>query len=49
MQMVAPNLQQAGVYYVWPALQDDSVTGVYQEVLDGRSGEWWISPGWCCG
>jgi hypothetical protein len=48
MQMVAPNLQQPGVYYLWPGLQDDSLTGVYQEVLDGGSGEWWIGPGWCC-
>ncbi|PMD65652.1 uncharacterized protein K444DRAFT_625202 [Hyaloscypha bicolor E] len=45
MQMVAPNLQQPGVYYLWPGLQDNSLTGVYQEVLDGGSGEWWIGPG----
>ena len=23
-------------------------SGVYQEVLDGRSGTWWIGAGWCC-
>ena len=48
MQMVAPTLQKAGVYYLWPGLQDTGSTGVYQEVLDGTSGYWWIGSGWCC-
>ncbi|KAH8679753.1 hypothetical protein BGZ60DRAFT_400617 [Tricladium varicosporioides] len=48
MQMVTPTLPKAGVYYLWPGLQDTANTGVYQEVLDGRSGSWWIAPGWCC-
>ncbi|RDL32947.1 uncharacterized protein BP5553_08386 [Venustampulla echinocandica] len=48
MQMVTPTIQKAGVYYLWPGLQDTGNTGVYQEVLDGRSGTWWIGPGWCC-
>ncbi|PMD38375.1 hypothetical protein L207DRAFT_585277 [Hyaloscypha variabilis F] len=48
MEMVVPPLQKAGVYYLWPGLQDTGNTGVYQEVLDGRKGSWWIAPGWCC-
>jgi len=48
MQMVVPPLQKAGVYYLWPGLQDTGNTGVYQEVLDGRKGAWWIGAGWCC-
>lgn len=49
MEMVAPTLPQAGTYYLWPGLQDVGTSGVYQEVLDGRSGTWWIGAGWCCG
>jgi hypothetical protein len=30
------------------ALTLTSHSGVYQEVLDGRSGTWWIGAGWCC-
>ncbi|KAH8596555.1 hypothetical protein B0O99DRAFT_685554 [Bisporella sp. PMI_857] len=48
MQMVVPTLPRAGVYYLWPGLQDTGNTGVYQQVLDGRSGTWWIGSGWCC-
>ncbi|WVQ66033.1 uncharacterized protein L199_004211 [Kwoniella botswanensis] len=47
--MVAPTLPGAGYYYLWPGLQDSDHTGVFQPVLDGRSGSWWFSPGWCCG
>ena len=46
--MVAPTLQQAGTYYLWPGLQPSDNAGVLQQVLDGRSGEWWIGSGWCC-
>jgi len=48
MKMVIPSLPQAATYYLWPGLQDVNTTGVFQPVLDGRSGTWWISPGWCC-
>lgn len=48
MQMTVPKLQKAGTYYLWPGLQDTANTGVYQSVLDGRSGTWWIGSGWCC-
>ncbi|KAK2752000.1 hypothetical protein CKAH01_06286 [Colletotrichum kahawae] len=46
--MVIPTLQQAGVYYLWPGLQPTDNSGVYQNVLDGRSGTWWFGSGWCC-
>ncbi|KAF2183014.1 hypothetical protein K469DRAFT_635432 [Zopfia rhizophila CBS 207.26] len=46
--MVIPNLPRAGVYYLWPGLQPTDNSGVYQNVLDGRSGTWWIGSGWCC-
>lgn len=46
--MVAPTLPQAATYYLWPGLQPAGNTGVLQQVLDGRSGEWWIGSGWCC-
>jgi len=48
MEMVIPTLPEAATYYLWPGLQDVDTTGVYQEVLDGRSGDWWIGAGWCC-
>ncbi|RDW66331.1 hypothetical protein BP6252_09966 [Coleophoma cylindrospora] len=48
MDMVAPTLPQAATYYLWPGLQDVGTSGVYQEVMDGRSGTWWIGAGWCC-
>ncbi|OCF32239.1 hypothetical protein I317_06478 [Kwoniella heveanensis CBS 569] len=48
-EMVAPTLPKAGYYYLWPGLQDEAHTGVFQPVLDGKSGAWWFSPGWCCG
>jgi hypothetical protein len=46
--MVIPELPQAGTYYLWPGLQPTDNSGVYQNVLDGRSGTWWIGSGWCC-
>lgn len=48
MDMIVPPIKQAGTYYLWPGLQDTGNTGVYQEVLDGRTGAWWIGAGWCC-
>ncbi|KAI6084447.1 hypothetical protein F4821DRAFT_242878 [Hypoxylon rubiginosum] len=47
-EMTIPTLQKAGVYYLWPGLQPSDNSGVYQNVLDGRSGTWWIGSGWCC-
>ncbi|KAK9792776.1 hypothetical protein SCARD494_06644 [Seiridium cardinale] len=47
-ELVIPALPQASTYYLWPGLQDLDGTGVYQNVLDGRSGTWWIGSGWCC-
>ncbi|KAI1370649.1 hypothetical protein F4677DRAFT_346807 [Hypoxylon crocopeplum] len=47
-EMSIPALPKAGVYYLWPGLQPTDNTGVYQNVLDGRSGTWWIGSGWCC-
>ncbi|ORY63389.1 uncharacterized protein BCR38DRAFT_516698 [Pseudomassariella vexata] len=46
--LVIPTLPQAGTYYLWPGLQPTDGSGVYQNVLDGRSGTWWIGSGWCC-
>lgn len=46
--LVAPTLPQAATYYLWPGLQPAGNAGVLQQVLDGRSGEWWIGSGWCC-
>jgi hypothetical protein len=46
--MVAPTLPRAGVYYLWPGLQPEDNGGVFQPVLDGRSGGWWFGMGWCC-
>ncbi|KAF2114430.1 hypothetical protein BDV96DRAFT_647136 [Lophiotrema nucula] len=46
--MVIPKLPKAGTYYLWPGLQPTDNSGVYQNVLDGRSGTWWIGSGWCC-
>ncbi|XXG98923.1 hypothetical protein Hte_005255 [Hypoxylon texense] len=47
-EMTIPKLPKAGVYYLWPGLQPADNSGVYQNVLDGRSGTWWIGSGWCC-
>lgn len=47
-QMVIPTLPKAAVYYLWPGLQPTDNSGVYQNVLDGRSGTWWFGSGWCC-
>jgi len=51
MQMTIPPLPATyinGTYYLWPGLQPSDNSGVYQNVLDGRSGTWWIGTGWCC-
>lgn len=37
-EMVIPTLPKAGTYYLWPGLQPTDNSGVYQNVLDGRSG-----------
>ncbi|KAI2472747.1 hypothetical protein F4781DRAFT_382751 [Annulohypoxylon bovei var. microspora] len=47
-EMTIPALPQAATYYLWPGLQPTDNSGVYQNVLDGRSGTWWIGSGWCC-
>ncbi|KAI1453102.1 hypothetical protein F4805DRAFT_444716 [Annulohypoxylon moriforme] len=47
-EMTIPPLPQAATYYLWPGLQPTDNSGVYQNVLDGRSGTWWIGSGWCC-
>ena len=46
--MVAPPLPKAGTYYLWPGLQPADNSGIFQPVLDGRSGSWWFGMGWCC-
>lgn len=46
--LVAPTLPSAATYYLWPGLQPTDNSGVYQNVLDGRSGTWWFGSGWCC-
>ncbi|KUI57152.1 hypothetical protein VP1G_04415 [Cytospora mali] len=47
-KMVVPELPEAATYYLWPGLQPTDSSGVYQNVLDGRSGTWWFGSGWCC-
>jgi hypothetical protein len=47
-EMVVPELPEAATYYLWPGLQPTDNSGVYQNVLDGRSGTWWFGSGWCC-
>lgn len=47
-ELAIPILPAAGTYYLWPGLQPTDGSGVYQNVLDGRSGTWWIGSGWCC-
>ncbi|KAK6958398.1 hypothetical protein Daesc_001197 [Daldinia eschscholtzii] len=44
-EMTIPPLPKAGTYYLWPGLQPTDNSGVYQNVLDGRSGTWWIGSG----
>lgn len=46
--MVVPTLPAAATYYLWPGLQPTDNSGVYQNVLDGRSGTWYFGSGWCC-
>jgi len=46
--MVIPKLPKAGIYYLWPGLQIPGNGGVYQNVLDGRTGSWWMASGYCC-
>lgn len=48
--MVAPNVQGAGVYYLWPGLEPPGSQGVYQNVLAGDTTDWTFvstSPGPC--
>ena len=45
-QMIVPPLPRAGTYYLWPGLQPTDNAGVFQDVLDGRSGNWHFAPGW---
>jgi hypothetical protein len=47
-EMVVPPISKAATYYLWPGLQPTDSTGVYQNVLDGRKGNWWFGSGWCC-
>lgn len=47
-EMTVPTLPKAATYYLWPGLQPTDNSGVYQNVLDGRSGTWWFGSGWCC-
>ena len=46
--IVVPPLPRAATYYLWPGLQPRDNSGVFQNVLDGRSGTWWFAAGWCC-
>ncbi|KAK7744078.1 hypothetical protein SLS53_003596 [Cytospora paraplurivora] len=46
--LVVPELPEAATYYLWPGLQPTDSSGVYQNVLDGRSGTWYFGSGWCC-
>ena len=45
---VPDALPDVETYYLWPGLQPTDNSGVLQQVLDGRSGTWWIGSGWCC-
>ncbi|KAK8255254.1 hypothetical protein HDK77DRAFT_423886 [Phyllosticta capitalensis] len=47
-QMIVPRLPHAGEYYIFPAMQPWQGGGIYQSVLDGRSGKWSFVNGWCC-
>ncbi|TIA37279.1 hypothetical protein D6C79_08110 [Aureobasidium pullulans] len=46
--MIVPAIYEAATNYLWPGLQSTDNSGVYQNVLDGRSGGWWFGSGWCC-
>ena len=46
--MTVPPIPQAATYYLWPGLQPTDNSGVYQNVLDGRTGSWAFGSGWCC-
>ena len=46
--MIVPAIHEAATNYLWPGLQSTDNSGVYQNVLDGRSGGWWFGSGWCC-
>ncbi|KAH0333546.1 hypothetical protein KCU81_g9821, partial [Aureobasidium melanogenum] len=46
--MIVPPIHEAATNYLWPGLQSTDNSGVYQNVLDGRSGSWWFGSGWCC-
>lgn len=45
-KLIIPPLKKAGTYYLWPGLQPKGNEGVYQNVLDGRNGAWWMGSGW---
>ncbi|KAK7517033.1 uncharacterized protein IWZ02DRAFT_434930 [Phyllosticta citriasiana] len=48
-QMVIPKLVSPGAYYVFPGMQPRYPGGgIYQNVLDGRSGTWYFASGPCC-
>ncbi|KAK7555291.1 hypothetical protein IWX49DRAFT_54525 [Phyllosticta citricarpa] len=48
-QMVIPKLVSPGAYYVFPGMQPRYPGGgIYQNVLDGRSGIWNFASGVCC-
>jgi len=47
-EMVIPSMPEPATYYLWPGLQPADSSGVYQNVLDGRSGTWFFGSGWCC-
>jgi len=40
------TLPRAATYYLWPSFQPADGSRVYQEVPDGKSGYWWLAPGW---
>ena len=46
--LVAPPINKPATYYLWPGLQATDNSGVFQPVLDGRSGGWYFGSGWCC-
>ena len=42
--MTIPPHISPSVSYLWPGLQSNN--GVFQTVLDGRTGGWWVGTGW---
>lgn len=47
-KLVVPAIAKAETNYLWPGLQPTDNSGVYQNVLDSKSGTWWFASGWCC-